>query len=59
MFLPPSRISPLVRTVSTRSFMRLKQRSKVDLPQPLGPMKAVTLLRSMFRLMPFRACLAP
>jgi hypothetical protein len=28
-----------------RSFIRLKQRMKVDLPQPDGPMKAVTRLR--------------
>ena len=29
-------------TPSMRSFMRLRQRSSVDLPQPEGPMKAVT-----------------
>ena len=31
--------------VGIRSFMRLKQRMKVLLPQPDGPMKAVTKLR--------------
>ena len=34
--------SPSMRTPSIRSFMRLRQRSSVDLPQPDGPMKAVT-----------------
>ena len=33
---------PSMRTLSMRSFMRLRQRSKVDLPQPDGPMNAVT-----------------
>jgi len=31
--------------------MRLKVRSSVDLPQPDGPMKAVTLFSGMSRLM--------
>ncbi len=31
-----------------RSFMRLKQRSSVDLPQPDGPMKAVTRRLGIF-----------
>jgi hypothetical protein len=42
MSLPSMSIWPSMRTPSMRSFMRLKQRSSVDLPQPLGPMKAVT-----------------
>ena len=33
-----------MRTSSMRSFMRLKQRSSVDLPQPEGPMSAVMAL---------------
>ena len=32
---------PSTRADSMRSFMRLKQRSTVVLPQPDGPMKAV------------------
>ncbi len=32
----------MVRTLSIRSFMRLRHRSSVDLPQPDGPMSAVT-----------------
>src|SRR5258708_19974867 len=39
---PLTRMSPLWRIPSTRSFMRLKLRSNVDLPHPDGPMKAVT-----------------
>ena len=35
--------------------MRLKVRSSVDLPQPDGPMKAVTLFSGISRLMPFSA----
>ena len=43
------RISPLVTFApGMKSFMRLKQRSRVDFPQPEGPMKAVTSLRAMF-----------
>ena len=35
--------------------MRLKQRSSVDLPQPDGPISAVTLFSAMFRLTCFSA----
>ena len=35
--------------------MRLKVRSSVDLPQPDGPMKAVTFFSGMSRLMFFSA----
>ena len=35
--------------------MRLKVRSKVDLPQPDGPMKAVTFFSGMSMLMFFSA----
>ena len=41
MSAPSKRIVPAMRTSSIRSFRRLMQRSKVDLPQPEGPMKAV------------------
>src|SRR5262245_52194150 len=43
MLSPLRRMSPLVRTVSIRSFKRLTERSSVDLPQPDGPISAVTL----------------
>ncbi len=35
----------LTRAEGTRSFMRFRQRMSVDLPQPDGPMNAVTWLR--------------
>src|SRR3546814_17277750 len=35
-------ISPSTRALATVSFIRFKERRKVDLPQPDGPMKAVT-----------------
>jgi hypothetical protein len=34
---------PVMRVLSMRSFMRFRQRRSVDLPQPEGPMKAVTI----------------
>ena len=34
-----------MRALSTRSFIRLKERSSVLLPQPDGPMRAVIRLR--------------
>jgi hypothetical protein len=40
---PLNRISPSARWPGYRSNIRLKVRSSVDLPQPDGPMKAVTL----------------
>ncbi len=39
--------------------MRLSTRNSVDLPQPDGPMKAVTLLVSRFNDTFFRARLSP
>ena len=41
-----------MRVPSTRSFMRLRQRSSVDLPQPDGPMKAVTSFFLILKSMP-------
>ena len=40
---------PSTRAISMRSFMRLKQRRTVVLPQPEGPMKAVTWCWRTFR----------
>ena len=51
MFSPSSRISPSARCSGYSSNMRLKVRSSVDLPQPDGPMKAVTFFSGMSRLM--------
>src|SRR5262245_57694326 len=47
MLSPSKRMSPSMRTLSIRSFRRLKQRSSVDLPQPDGPMNAVTMFLGM------------
>jgi hypothetical protein len=58
-FSPSSTISPSARCSGYSSYMRLKVRSSVDLPQPDGPMKAVTLRSGMSRLMPFRAWKRP
>jgi hypothetical protein len=41
MFFPSMRISPVIRTPSIKSFILFRQRSKVDFPQPEGPIKAV------------------
>jgi hypothetical protein len=41
------------------SFIRLSVRRKVDLPQPDGPMNAVTLSMSMSIDTSFIACLSP
>ena len=42
MSSPSSRIVPVTRQPGIVSFMRLRQRRKVDLPQPDGPISAVT-----------------
>src|SRR5512137_1904660 len=59
MFWPSRRISPSRRAWRTVSCIRLSVRSKVDLPQPEGPIRAVTLLVAMPMLMSKRVCLAP
>ena len=59
MSSPSIRISPLRRVPSIRSFIRFSNRRKVDLPQPEGPIKAVTVLRSMPSVMFFSAWKLP
>ena len=54
-FSPSSTISPSARCSGYSSYMRLNVRSRVDLPQPEGPMKAVTFFSGISRLMPFKA----
>ena len=44
MSSPSSVIRPVTRQLAMVSFIRFRQRRKVDLPQPDGPMKAVTVL---------------
>ena len=47
MSWPLNSTTPSVCTPSTKSHMRLKVRSRVDLPQPEGPMKAVARCSGM------------
>src|ERR1017187_1517972 len=56
---PSNRTSPSARELAIRSFIRLKQRSIVLLPQPEGPIKAVILLRGISIVMLFNARLEP
>src|SRR5438552_10334233 len=52
-------MSPSKRTVSTRSFNRLMERRNVDLPQPEGPIRAVTRPAGRLRPILKSACLSP
>ncbi|MNI13664.1 hypothetical protein D3C73_668980 [compost metagenome] len=57
---PPSMsIRPVTRQPGMVSFMRFMVRRKVDLPQPDGPIRAVTVLSGMSRETSNRACLSP
>src|SRR5690242_13885272 len=47
MSTPSNRISPAIRDPGIRSFIRLKQRNRVLLPHPEGPISAVILLRGI------------
>src|SRR5262245_38403733 len=59
MSVPPTRMVPSMRTPSTRSFIRFRQRSSVDLPQPEGPMYAVTRCLGMAIVTSRRASFGP
>src|SRR5271157_1250948 len=59
MLSPSRRTSPSIRALGTKSFIRLKHRIKVLLPQPEGPISAVILFRGMSIVMSFRAGEAP
>src|SRR5713226_4075669 len=54
-----SRMSPLMRRLSTRSLRRLTERSRVDLPHPDGPIIAVIFPREIGKVTSNSACLAP
>lgn len=56
---PSRRTSPSIRQPSTKSFMRLRVLRNVDLPQPEGPISAVTLFLFMSRETPLRASISP
>ncbi len=57
--LAVQRRSPSTRVFRSVSFMRFMVRRKVDLPQPEGPMKAVTLLAGMAMVMSCSAWKVP
>src|SRR5665213_1285774 len=59
MSSPHRRISPSMRASGFNSCIRLSARRKVDLPQPLGPMMAVTALAVMSSEIFFNTWLAP
>src|SRR5579875_3861793 len=52
MLEPSSSTSPLCQCFATLSFIRLTERRNVVLPDPVGPISAVTLPLGMQRLMP-------
>ena len=49
----------IARAIEIVSFIRLMQRRKVDLPQPDGPISAVTARSGTSRLTAFKACFSP
>src|SRR6185437_13434457 len=59
MSRPSSSTSPSTRAVGTVSCMRLRQRRKVDLPHPDGPIIAVTWRSRTCMLTRFTACTLP
>ena len=59
MSRPFTRMVPVIFTLSIRSFIRFRQRRRVDLPQPEGPMNAVTRRSSMSIEMSCRTWLSP
>jgi len=52
MFVPSTITSPSTLAEGIRSFMRFRQRMKVDLPHPEGPMMAV-IFRSFMLMLTF------
>src|SRR6266581_8603575 len=59
MSKPSTSTVPVTRASGTSSCMRLRQRTKVDLPHPEGPIIAVTVCGSTERLISKSACLRP
>ncbi len=59
MLLPSIITSPSARWPGYRSYMRFSTRSRVDLPQPEGPIMPVTCFSGRSRAMPFSALLVP
>src|SRR5687767_10601725 len=59
MFCPANQTSPRTRAPGMVSCMRLRQRRRVDLPQPEGPMIAVTWRSGASNETPRTACVLP
>src|SRR6266516_2881756 len=59
MSKPSTSTVPFTRASGTSSCMRLRQRTKVDLPHPDGPIMAVTVCGSTERLISKSACFRP
>src|SRR5918999_1864970 len=59
MFCPASQTSPRTRAPGIVSCMRFRQRSRVDFPQPDGPMIAVTWRSCASSETPRIACVGP
>src|ERR1035437_5498325 len=55
----PSFTEPVTRAIGLVSCIRFKQRTKVDLPQPEGPIKAVARFAGIVRLISCRVCVRP
>src|SRR6266581_1265581 len=59
MSKPSTTTMPFTRASGTSSCMRLRQRTKVDLPHPEGPIIAVTVCGSTERFISKSACFRP
>ena len=59
MLEPSSSTSPLCQCLDTLSFMRLRERRKVVLPEPVGPIKAVISPLAMATFIPDRTVADP
>src|SRR5512133_1208494 len=59
MSISSNKILPVAEALGTTSCIRLRQRMKVDLPQPEGPMMAVTCLAMIGTVIPLRISALP
>ena len=59
MFLPRYSTRPRIVTPGTRSFIRSRVFKKVDLPQPEGPIRAVTCFSGISIFTDFNAWFSP
>ena len=57
--MSPIITTPVARAMGLVSCIRFRQRTKVLLPQPDGPISAVAWFAGMFRLMSCNVCVEP